>query len=198
MNVKQSQSRISKPEFRLMPRRAVRPCAGSSYFALIAACYAGLAALLPLLMRASGPSLDSLSAWSRIEAQSVWLRAPFFLVALALGALMVDFTGRFGASLIFDLRHVARVSARRWALFRLGVLAAILAPLGLCLCLVRGTTPYLHGWMGAALFVALLAPAALAVLDLRRACGFSGSRVELGGFFSGKGTLVGELRGNMI
>ena len=161
-------------------RRPVRPCVGAPYFGLIAACYAGMALLLFFIMRTVGSSLEPLSAWSRLESQPVCLRAPFFLMALALGALMVDFTGRFGASLIFDLRHVARVSARRWALYRLSVLSAILIPLGLCLCVAKGAIPYLHGWIGGALFVALLAPAALAAFDLRRASDASRGFVELG------------------
>jgi hypothetical protein len=124
-------------------------------------------------MRTPVASLEPLSAWSRIEAQPASLRGLFLLTMLTLGAVMVDFTGRFGASLIFDLRRVTRVSVRRWALYRLAIQATLLLPTALCAWLAPNMFPQLHGLARFAPLAALLAPICLSAVEWWRACGES-------------------------
>lgn len=168
MNMEYSKTRTANPKNPLA-RRPVKPCVGAPYFVLIACGYAALATGLSLLAKAPSGSLEPLSAWDRVEAQPLLLRGFFLLSAMALVSIMVDFTGRFGASLIFDLRHVERVSARRWALFRLVVLTAILLSAGLFASIAPGMLPPLQGWMKLALPIALLVPVGLAAFEWRRA-----------------------------
>lgn len=171
MKMELSDPRIPCPEFRLMRRRPVKPCVGASYFALIAGCHAAMAAGLSMFAKTTAGSLESMSAWGRIEAQAPLPRAFLFMATLAFISIMIDFTGRFGASMVFDLRRIERVSVRRWARCRFAVLAAVLLALRICACIAPGLFPHPQGWMAAAFLAALLAPPCLAAVEWSRAGG---------------------------